>query len=266
MAVASLTPRAKFSLALAAQNFRPVNLDVLTRSAALDLGSVPPDLEAALRGAVRSTTNWSRIGEQLAVLRDGLNANGKYLLDVHIGATGGALKVVTACGFGGPPPLADTQFRRSCEFSWSVMQSLEAHIQQFEIQPELLAMLDAARSKYLNVTDPVTKAAVDLAWAMVSASRASGGRRRSMQHCASVVFRPNWPGRSAITNTCSSRPGLATSLHWKGSRGTAAGLLSTRTASISESSSTLMINDSGKPWRFKDRQDMRDEYPPRRSR
>ncbi|WP_406511090.1 hypothetical protein OG851_00395 [Streptomyces sp. NBC_00161] len=175
MAVASLTPRAKFSLALAAQNFRPVNLDVLTRSAALDLGSVPPDLEAALRGAVRSTTNWSRIGEQLAVLRDGLNANGKYLLDVHIGATGGALKVVTACGFGGPPPLADTQFRRSCEFSWSVMQSLEAHIQQFEIQPELLAMLDAARSKYLNVTDPVTKAAVDLAWAMVSASRASGG-------------------------------------------------------------------------------------------
>ncbi|MFF5781617.1 hypothetical protein ACFY7Y_32430 [Streptomyces virginiae] len=174
MAVASLTPQQKISLALAAQNFRPVNLDSLTQPASMNLASVPDDLESALLGVRRTATSWPRIGEQLAVLRDGLNADGRYLLDVHIGAKSQAVKVVVTCGFSGTP-LLDQQFRRHRDFTWVVMQSLEGHIRQFEIQPELLALLDAARSKYAAFTDPIIKAAVDLAWAWVSMSGASGG-------------------------------------------------------------------------------------------
>ncbi|MDX3536197.1 hypothetical protein PV721_17825 [Streptomyces sp. MB09-01] len=174
MAVLKLSPREKLSLALGAQNFRPVNLDALTRPAEINFASVPSDLVAALEGVRRATTNWDGIGHQLALLRDGLNTDGRFLLDVHIGAKSQALKVVVTCGFGGPP-LSEPEFARRIRFTWTIMRSLEAHIQQFEIQPQLLAILEAARSKYLSFTDPVTKAAVDLAWAMVSTSSASGG-------------------------------------------------------------------------------------------
>ncbi|UOT06771.1 hypothetical protein MPY17_13945 [Rhodococcus opacus] len=82
------TARRKLYFSLAAQNFRFVDLSTLIMPNPINLSSVPGDLAEALRGAQRDSTDWRRIGEQLAILRDGLNQDGKYLAFLAVATAG----------------------------------------------------------------------------------------------------------------------------------------------------------------------------------
>lgn len=168
------TVRVRVDLALAAQNFRPVAIHLLHQAQPIDFANVPSDLRLAMNNVAHESTSWSRIGEQIAVVRDGLNREGPFLWGVHIGARAETLKVAVVCGFAGKP-LADDAFKRRYNFTWTIMRSLEQHIRDFEVDPKLIALLDAARSRYVSVANPIVKAAADLAWGMVSTARASGG-------------------------------------------------------------------------------------------
>ena len=163
----------RLSWAFKAQNFRALELDALVQPRSISLDSVPPDLVEALNGMLRESTNWSRIGEQIALLRERLNESGNYLWDVYLGASSQKLRVIVVCGFGGT--LSDQNFKTKFDYTWVIMQSLESHIRQFQISPELIALLDAVRQQYLTSTNPVIKAIVDLARSFVASARASGG-------------------------------------------------------------------------------------------
>ena len=143
----------RLSWAFKAQNFRALELDALVQPRSISLDSVPPDLVEALNGMLRESTNWSRIGEQIALLRERLNESGNYLWDVYLGASSQKLRVIVVCGFGGT--LSDQNFKTKFDYTWVIMQSLESHIRQFQISPELIALLDAVRQQYLTSTNPV---------------------------------------------------------------------------------------------------------------
>lgn len=123
---------------------------------------------------MRESTNWANIGQQLGLLRAKLNEQGNYLWDIYVGAASQSFKVIVVTAYGGGE-LSDSWYKKHFDYSWLIMQSLEAHIQQFSISKEWLSFLDAIRQKYLAFTDPVIKAIVDLAWSFLSTAKASGG-------------------------------------------------------------------------------------------
>ncbi|RBY96233.1 hypothetical protein DQ237_10245 [Blastococcus sp. TF02-8] len=163
----------RIDLALKAQGYRRVAVQALAAPADIDLRRVPADLAQALRSAP-TTTSWSGLAEQMAVLRDGLDIDGAFLQGLYLGVEKQALRLVVVTGYAGSP-LGMSLFRRKFDFAWSTLQSMERFVQTFQLDSKVLALLDAARKKYVTVTDPVAKAAVDLVWALISTARASGG-------------------------------------------------------------------------------------------
>jgi hypothetical protein len=172
--IAAQTAWSRIWWALNAQNYRQVNLSALRAPGTIDLSNVPDDLVRAHQGMMRELTNWSRIGEQLALLRARINEHDDFLWAVFIRAKSQAFQVVTVCGYFGIP-LPDSFFKRHFDYSWVIMQSLEDHIQQFNIDENLLKFLETIWQKYLSFTNPVIKAIVDLAWSFISSAKASGG-------------------------------------------------------------------------------------------
>ncbi|MEH6821735.1 hypothetical protein [Dietzia psychralcaliphila] len=169
----STTARWKIRTALHSQNFRAVDLATLVSPSTIDFASVPRQLTEAINGALRTSTNWGGIQDQLSILRDQLDSQGRYIWDVYVGASHQTLKLVVVVGFGGP--VHDTHFKTRFDATWVVMQSLEAHIRQFKLDPQLMALLDTARKPLLAQASPPVKAALDLSWTLLNSSRASGG-------------------------------------------------------------------------------------------